>query len=111
MADPATWALAAATLIGAGASTAASVDAEHTAAHAQRVAQGKAEEEQRKADIAAETQRLEGLKTAATKTDYGDIWGTSTNKYADAAQKLSAGTGSFNTDDDETNPFYTKGLL
>ena len=110
MSDPATWAMLA-TAIASGASTAATVDAEHTAAHAQRVAQGKAEEEQRKADVAAETQRLEGLKTAATKTDYGDIWGTSTNKYADAAQKLSAGTGSFNTDDDETNPFYTKGLL
>lgn len=77
----------------------------------QKQAQKKAEATQKAADERAERQRLEGLKKQSTATDYGNIWGTDSKKYADAAQKLSAGTGSFNTDDEENNPFYTRGLL
>ena len=32
-------------------------------------------------------------------------------RYADAAQKWGAGTGSMTTEDDDENPFYTRGLL
>lgn len=77
----------------------------------QRDAQAAAQAEQAEADRKAEMQRLEGLATNQTATDYSNIWGVNTAKYADAAQKLSAGTGSFNTDDDEENPFYTRGLI
>ena len=77
----------------------------------QKQAQKKAEAEQKAADERAEKQRLEGLQKQSTATTYGDVWGTDSKKYADAAQKLSAGTGSFNTDDEENNPFYTRGLL
>lgn len=94
--------------------TASAVDAHEQAKdaqHEQEKAQRKAEAEQKESDEKAEKQRLEGLKTNAEKTDYGNIWGADSAKYADAAQKLSAGTGSFDTDDNETNPFYQKGLL
>ena len=94
-----------------GASTAVQYDAQQEAAHEQKKAQEAAAEEQRIAAQEAETQRLEGLKTASTKTDYANVWGSDTAKYADAAQKLSAGTGNFNTEDEETNPFYTRGLV
>ena len=77
----------------------------------QKQAQKKAEATQKAADEKAEMQRLQGLKAQSTATTYGDVWGTDSKKYADAAQKLSAGTGSFNTDDEENNPFYTRGLL
>lgn len=89
----------------------ASHEAQEKANWEQKQAQGRAEEKQKAADEKAETQRLEALKTNQTATDYGNVWGTKANNYADAAQKLSAGTGSFNTDDEETNPFYAKGLL
>ena len=79
--------------------------------HEQKKAQAQAEEKQRIADERAEKQRLEGLVANQTATDYGNIWGTDTAKYADAAQKFSAGTGDFNTEDEETNPFYARGLL
>ena len=77
----------------------------------QAEAQAKAEEKQKAADEAAEKKRLEALAANQTATDYGNIWGTDTAKYSDAAQKLSAGTGSFNKEEEETNPFYTRGLL
>lgn len=79
--------------------------------HEQAEAQRQAEEKQRQADMDAERQRLEGIAENQTATDYGRIWGANSANYADAAQKLSAGTGSFNTGDDETNPFYQRGLL
>lgn len=73
-------------------------------------AQAKAERVQKEADIKAERERLEGLAQNQTATDYSNIWGVKGSNYADAAQKLSAGTGSFDTDD-EDNPFYTRGLM
>lgn len=79
--------------------------------HAQREAEELARQEQAAADKKAETQRLEALATNMTTTDYANVWGLDNAKYADAAQKLSAGTGSFNEDEDETNPFYSRGLL
>lgn len=77
----------------------------------QENAQKAAEQKQKEADEKAERQRLEGLQKQSTATDYANVWGSNSKKYADAAQKLSAGTGSFNIDDEENNPFYTKGLL
>lgn len=97
-----------------GISTASAIDAHELQKEAQakqEEAQNKAEEAQRVADEKAERQRLEALAANQTATDYGNVWGADSAKYSDAAQKLSAGTGSFNTDDDETNPFYQRGLL
>lgn len=94
-----------------GASAAASSYSQRKASAAQKAAQEEATAKQEAADRSAEEKRLEGLKTAATKTDYGNIWGTESKRYVDAAQKLSAGTGSFGYDDEDQNPFYTKGLL
>jgi hypothetical protein len=86
-------------------------NASEDAREKQEEAQAKAEREQKAADDRAEKQRLEALAANQEATDYGNIWGADSAKYADAAQKLSAGTGSFNTDEDETNPFYQRGLL
>lgn len=94
--------------------TASAIDAHEQAKDAQREqekAMQQAEQQQKESDEKAEKQRLEGLKANAEKTDYGNVWGADSAKYADAAQKLSAGTGSFDTDDDDTNPFYQRGLL
>lgn len=77
----------------------------------QKKAQLAAEAEQRKATDLAESQRLEAIAANQSATNYGNIWGSDAAKYKDAAQKLSAGTGSFDTDDDETNPFYARGLF
>ena len=77
----------------------------------QKQAQAAAEVKQKEADDKAEKQRLEALAANMEATGYGNVWGVDSNKYADAAQKLSAGTGDFNTDDDEDNPFYYRGLL
>lgn len=82
----------------------------HTMAE-QKAAQEKAERTQKEADDRAEKQRLEALAANQQATDYGNIWGADSAKFTDAAQKLSAGTGSFDTEDDETNPFYYRGLL
>jgi hypothetical protein len=84
--------------------------AEH-AAEDQKAAQEEATRKQKEADENAERQRLEALSASQSATDYGSVWGVDSAKYADAAQKLSAGTGSFKTDDDETNPFYARGLV
>lgn len=73
-------------------------------------AQSEAKAAQEKADQDAERKRLEGVASNQTATDYGNIWGVKGSNYADAARKLSAGTGSF-SDDDETNPFYSRGLI
>lgn len=94
--------------------TASAIDAHELQKEAmskQEEAQEKAEAAQKAADDKAEKQRLEALAANQTATDYGNVWGADSAKYSDAAQKLSAGTGSFNTDDDETNPFYQRGLL
>lgn len=101
-------------LISAGTTAAqasAAHDAQKGAAWEQKQAQERAERKQKEADDNAERKRLEALAANQTATDYGSVWGVDSNKYADAAQKLSAGTGSFNTDDEEDNPFYTRGLL
>lgn len=81
------------------------------ALHEQKKAKASAIKEQKEAENKAETQRLEALANNQTVTDYGSIWGVKGSNFADAAQKLSAGTGSFDTDEDETNPFYTRGLF
>ena len=77
----------------------------------QNKTQAAAKKEQKLADEKAERQRLEAMGTAATATDYGNIWAVDSAKFKDSAQKLSAGTGSFNTEDEDENPFYTRGLL
>lgn len=94
-----------------GTSAAISAHEQGKTRDAQAAAQAEAEQKQKEADERAEKQRLEGLKSNTESTDYANVWGTEGNKYADAAQKLSAGTGSFDTNDDEANPFYQRGLL
>lgn len=108
------WVAAGAMLVSAAIAGASAVDAHEQAKeaqHEQEKAMQQAEQQQKESDEKAEKERLEGLKTNAEKTDYGNVWGADSAKYADAAQKLSAGTGSFDTDDDDTNPFYQRGLL
>lgn len=114
MADPASWAMAGAMLVSAGASTYSAIEGHEAQKETMRIqqeAQNEALLAQQEADKSAEKQRLEALAANQKTTDYGNIWGADSAKYADAAQKLSAGTGSFNTDEDETNPFYQRGLL
>ena len=94
-----------------GAQMSATHDAQKGAEWEQQKAQAEAQKIQKEANESAERKRLEALAANTEATDYGNVWGVDSNKYADAAQKLSAGTGSFNTDDDEENPFYTRGLL
>ena len=94
-----------------GTATAVQAHEQEKALSEQKRAQAQAEAAQKASDEKAEKQRLEALSANATATDYGSIWGTDSKKYADAAQKFSAGTGSFNTDDEESNPFYQRGLL
>jgi cobalamin biosynthesis protein CobT len=112
MSDPITAAVIMATTMAAttGTQTAIAHHEQKAAQEAQANAQAAAQEQQKKADQEAEQKRLEGIASNLTATDYGNIWGTESKKYADAAQKLSAGTGSF-SDDDETNPFYSRGLI
>lgn len=108
------WIGAAAMLASAGVSTYSAIESnkiQEEAYDKQKDAQNQAAEEQRKADESAERERLEALAANQTATDYGNIWGADSARYVDTAQKLSAGTGSFDTDDDETNPFYYRGLL
>lgn len=94
-----------------GVSTYVSREDQQKALDEQKRAQDAATQKQEQADREAEQKRLEGIAANQAATGYGNIWGTDGAKYKDAAQKLSAGTGSFNTDDDETNPFYARGLL
>jgi hypothetical protein len=111
--DAAWWSAGAAIASAIGSTTASIVQynaAEH-AAEDQKKAQEEADKKQKEADDSAERQRLEALAANQGATDYGNIWGADSAKYADAAQKLSAGTGSLKTDDEETNPFYARGLL
>lgn len=111
--EASTWlaATAVASLIAGTTTSIVEYNASEHAREKQEEAQAKAEREQKAADDRAEKQRLEALAANQEATDYGNIWGADSAKYADAAQKLSAGTGSFNTDEDETNPFYQRGLL
>lgn len=114
MSDPITAALiiAGTTLAASGTTTAVQAHQAEAALSHQRHAEERAKEAQEKSDANAEKQRLEALAANQTDTDYGNIWGVdNANKFSDAAQKLSAGTGSFDTDDDDENPFYTRGLL
>lgn len=108
------WVGAAAMLASAGVSAYSVSESQRLQEEAmdkQEEAQKKAEAKQTEADYMAEKRRLEALAANQTATDYGSVWGVDSNKFVDAAQKLSAGTGSFDTDDDETNPFYYRGLL
>lgn len=79
----------------------------------QEEAQKAAEEKQKQADYDAEKKRLEALaknQEGQQGFDFG-VDSALAKRYADAAQKWGAGTGSMNEDDDQDNPFYTKGLL
>ena len=79
----------------------------------QKDAQKAAEAKQREADEKAETARLRALaknQEDQTGFDFGVDSGLA-KRYADAAQKWSAGTGSMTTEDDNENPFYTRGLI
>lgn len=111
MADWVAAGAAVASLIAGTTMSVVEYNASEDAREKQEEAQAKAEREQKAADDKAEKQRLEALAANQEATNYGNIWGADSAKYADAAQKLSAGTGSFNTDEDETNPFYQRGLL
>ena len=116
MADPVTAAVIMAATMAAttGTQMAVSHHEQKAAREAQENAQAEAKREQQKSERDAEQQRLEGIASNQTATTYGNIWGVDNayaNRYKDAAQKLSAGTGSFDTDDDDNNPFYTRGLL
>lgn len=79
----------------------------------QEDAQKAAEAKQKEADENAETARLRALaknQQDQTGFDFG-VDSTLAKRYADAAQKWGAGTGSMTTDDDNENPFYTRGLI
>lgn len=113
MSDPVTAAIimAATTAVATGTQTAVSAYEAEESRKAQSQAQEAARQQQEKADRDAEKQRLEGIAANQAATNYGSVWGGSEAKrYADAAQKLSAGTGAF-SDDDKTNPFYSRGLI
>ena len=107
-----------AAILGASAIMAAATGAQSAVQHheakkarsAQEEAQMRAEATQREANRNAEKKRLEGLASNKTIADYGNIWGSGESKMADAARKFSAGAGSF-SDDEETNPFYSRGLF
>ena len=78
----------------------------------QERAQKRAEEKQAEADRKAETARLEAL-AKNQESESGFNFGVDSalaKRYADAAQKWGAGTGSM-TEDEEENPFYIKGLI
>ena len=78
----------------------------------QKKALKEAEAKQAEADTAAETQRLEALakNQESTGFEYG-VDSALAARYADAAQKWGAGTGSIKEEEVTDNPFYTKGLL
>lgn len=108
------WIAATAAVASAGAASYGAYSAHEDAVEARKdmkEGQAKAERLQKEEDMKAERERLEGLAQNQTATDYSNIWGVKGSNFADAAQKLSAGTGSFDTDDDEDNPFYTRGLM
>lgn len=78
----------------------------------QEKAQAAAEAKQTEADRKAEAERLEALakNQEAQGFDFG-VDSALAKRYADAAQKWGAGTGSLSEDEDNENPFYTRGLL
>lgn len=105
--------MAGATLASTATSVTSSAIESHKARKTQREAQEKALEAQQEADNKAETARLEALakdQQGQAGFDFG-IDSALAKRYADAAQKWSAGTGSMTTDDDNENPFYTRGLI
>ena len=114
MSDPITAALimSAATLTASGVSASVSHDASKSAEWQQKQAQNKAEATQKAADEKAEQERLAALaKNQQTQGfDFG-VDSALAKRYADAAQKWGAGTGSMTEDEDNNNPFYTRGLI
>lgn len=85
---------------------------QHKAEKEQKAALAEADKKQAEADREAETQRLQALAKNQQDQpgfDFG-VDSVLAKRYADAAQKWEAGTGSMSTED-EDNPFYTKGLL
>lgn len=78
----------------------------------QKHAQEEARQAQQEADTKAETERLQAL-AKNQETEAGFDFGVDSalaKRYADAAQKWGAGTGSMNQEE-EDNPFYMKGLV
>lgn len=76
----------------------------------QRKAQAKAEAEATKANESAEKQRLEALAGSQTGTQYANAWGVDESlaaKYANNAADVSKAID----EEEENNPFYTRGLL
>lgn len=79
----------------------------------QEEAQAEAERVQKAADVKAEEERLKALakqQQSESGFDFG-IDSTLAARYADAAQKWSAGTGATAEKQEEENPFYTRGLI
>lgn len=108
------WVMASAALAGVGASVTSGImnyNQQESALKAQKKAQAEAKATQEEADQQAERERLEALAQNTAAIDYGDVWGIDSNVYKDAATKFSAGTGSFNTEEEEENPFYARGLV
>lgn len=96
----------------AGATSAVEGYHSHKAEWEQELGQRKAEQAQVAADRKAETERLKALAKQQKSTggfDFG-IDSTLAARYADAAQKWGAGTGS-TKQEEEDNPFYTRGLV
>lgn len=82
------------------------------AEHEQKKGQREALAKQEEADRKAETERLQALaknQESEAGFDFG-VDSALAKRYADAAQKWGAGTGSMNQEE-EDNPFYMKGLV
>lgn len=97
------------TAAASGTSAAVSAHQSEKAEHAQKKAQAKAEAAQIASDKKAEEERLKALAKQQESEAFG-IDSTLAARYADAAQKWGAGTGSTKQDEEE-NPFYTRGLV
>lgn len=85
-------------------------EAQADARAAQDRANAKAEAEQKKATNQAEYERLSALSNAQDSTKYANAWGVDdalSSKYAENAKDVSKEI----SDQEENNPFYTRGLL
>lgn len=96
----------------AGVNTGVQSHQAHKSRWEQEQGQRRAEQAQIAADRKAETERLEALaKQQKSTSDFSfGIDSTLAARYADAAQKWGAGTGS-TKQEEEDNPFYTRGLV
>jgi len=83
------------------------------ASRKQEKAQAEAERKQKEADDKAEKARLEALaknQQDENKFNFG-VDSALAKRYADAAQKWGAGTGEMSEEEEEENPFYSRGLF